>query len=677
MNARIFLIGSLILLLVGILLMFVTFVLTTNKNIVRKKGNSNNSRAKTYSNIVNTPFIGPYIKSIRDRLYLSSSELDEYQLRSKTINIAAISSSVSLIFLIFFIRLYGNNLYSQITTIIITFYINSVVVNALIGNKKNKILNYLPESIEDIKQNYHISKMPDVAIKEASKKAKKELSAKLYEIYNVLKSPNVKVEMQKYQDSCKDKFLNIIMKFSYLVMTYGDVDESGQSIYIKNLNRIMEEINMERIKKMKLNFYLKTLPIIVIIPIFFPPIIENWVKSNFPGAADFYNSSTSFFIKNFILFTTFICFNIITRFKNANQEQQKNEKQPVDYKILNNIFIKTFIKRIIEKIKSHKRIKLRNLLEDAGSLLNEECVYLRRIAAFILAFIATITMFIVGHNININRILSNPTYSIEDNNMFGMMGKLSDENIDEQTINSFDKQIIEIIKSNNISEIKEEIRQEVMASGYSGEEIDITTERILMKYIDSKNEKLKLWEIFLSILVAFGCSYLPVWMLYVDKSLVQSEMKDEVFQFHTIIMLLMNHKNTSVKLIIEWMAQVSKHFKPQLIRCLNNFHNPETALKELYASVKNKDLKNITENLLMATNKIEIKEAFDSLENDREYYKDQRKEQNEQEVIKKVSIAKTIAYLPLYITLFGYLVLPLILTSLSSMRSLLGEIGSI
>jgi hypothetical protein len=198
-----------------------------------------------------------------------------------------------------------------------------------------------------------------------------------------------------------------------------------------------------------------------------------------------------------------------------------------------------------------------------------------------------------------------------------------------------------------------------------------------MKYIDTKKETIKIWEIFLAFIVAFGCSFLPVWLIYFEKSLVQSEMRDEVFQFHTIIMLLMNHKNTSVKLIIEWMTQTSKCFKPQLIRCLNNFHNPEAALKELKESVKNKELQNIAENLLMATNKIEIQEAFDSLENDREYYKDQRKEKNEQEVIRKVSIAKSIAFLPLYITLFGYMVLPLILTSLSSMKDLLGQLSGL
>lgn len=676
MNTKIFLISSLLLLFFGFLLMFVVFVLSTKKsNIVQNKGGSNNSRVKLYSYIVSLPFVGPYIKNIRDRLYLSSSELDEYQLRSKTINIAMISISVSLIVLILFVKIYGNNLYSQVTTIVVSLYIHSIIVNTLIGNKRDKMLNYLPESIEDIKQNYHLSKMPDVAIKEASKKANKELSAKLYEIYSVLKSANVKVEIQKYQDSCKDKFLNIIMRFSYLVMTYGDADENGKSIYVKNLNRIMEEINMERIKKMKLNFYLKSLPMIVIIPIFFPPIIENWVKTNFPGAADFYNSSSSFFLKNFILFTIFICFNLITRFKNANQGRENNEKQPLDYKILNNLFIKTFIGRIVPK--THKRVKIRNLLEDAGSPLNEECVYLRRSIAFIIAFLATITMFLVGHSINVNRILDNPTYGVEKNNIFGMMGKLSDEEIDVQNINKFDEQIINYIKNYQNSDIKEAVRQKVMANGYIAEEVDIATERILIKYIDINKETIKIWEIFLAILVALGCSFLPIWLIYFEKSLVQSEMRDEVFQFHTIIMLLMNHKNTSVKLIIEWMTQTSRCFKPQLIRCLNNFHNPEAALKELKKSVKNKELQNIAENLLMATNKIEIQEAFDSLENDREYYKDQRKEQNEQEVIRKVSIAKSIAFLPLYITLFGYMVLPLILTSLSSMQDLLGELGGL
>jgi len=673
MNPKIFLIGSLLLLLLGLLLIFLTFIISTkNKSVVKNKLGSNNFKVRLYSNIEKLPIVGPYVKNVKNRIYLSSS-LEEYQLRAKTVSVATISSTLTLIMLLIFLKIYGNNLYSQITVIIVSLYINSIITNMLIGNKSDKILNYLPESIDDIKQNYHITKMADIAIKEAAKKANKELSSKLYEIYNILKSPNIKIEIQKYQDSCRDKFLNIILKFSYLVMTYGDADEKGESIYIKNLNRIIEEINMERIKRIKLNFYLKALPLIAIIPVFFPPIIENWVKTNFSGASSFYDSSTGFFVKNLVIFTTFICYNIISKFKNINQGKDF-DKQPIEYKILKNPFIKTLIDRITTK--SYKRIKLRNLIEDSNSKLNEECVYLRRITAFTLAFLAVVTMFIIGHNINKKRILNDPTYAV-NNNFFGMIGKLSDENIDVEGINNLDKQVIKTIRSDNYEEIKEEIRQIVMANGYTGDEIDIATERIVNKYFDIKKEKLKLWEIFLSILVAIGCSYLPILLLYVDKSFIQSEIRDEIFQFHTIIMLLMNHKNTSVKLIIEWMTQTSKYLKPQLIRCLNNFHNPDAALKELMDSTKNKEFKNIVENLLIATNKIEIKEAFDSLENDREYFKEQRKERNEQEVIRKVSIAKTIAYFPLYVTLFGYLVIPLVLTSLRNMKSLIGQIGNI
>ena len=64
-----------------------------------------------------------------------------------------------------------------------------------------------------------------------------------------------------------------------------------------------------------------------------------------------------------------------------------------------------------------------------------------------------------------------------------------------------------------------------------------------------------------------------------------------------------------------------------------------------------------------------IKEAFEELDSDRQYYRDKRKETNERLVNQKGRIGKVIGFAPMVITFVGYLIVPLVFIGLTSMTS--------
>lgn len=682
-----FLIFSITMLVIGLLLIVFIYIQSNRagsskgRNLVKTVKFKKSLRAKLYQRFTKVPLLGDYLENIKEKLYYSNPSFDEYRLRARTVSVVMFSISVSLLALILFYRMYGTDTYTRLTMLVLCVFLNNIIIEKSIGNRKDKLLNHLPESINDLKQQYHMYKMVDIAILEAAKKAKPDVAPRFYEIYNIFKSNGPKEELHKFYENCKDKFLKIIAGFSYLVMEYGDKKINGTSLYIKNLNHIMEEINMEKVKRMKLNFYMKWLPIIVVIPIFFPPFFAYWVKSNFAGAASFYDSSVAFFVKNLIIFIIFICYLLITQFKNSSSTVSfKTTGDILDYKMIKIPLVKLLVCTVMPGKNSMRLKKLKGLIEDAGSPLNEECVYFRRILTGIFSLLIIIAIFYTGHRINVRTIMDNPAYGIENNNIYNIMGNLHDNpDLKPSDINKFDAEMIRYlggVKQNGDS-LKEAIKSKIIEAGYKNEDIQIVTERVYKKMTDSQKEYIRFWELLLSLLIAFGCSFIPIGMLHFQRTLRLSEMQDEIFQFHTIIILLMYHENTSVKVILEWMIQFGNCFKVPLIRCLNNFHDPDKALDELKKDVRNKEFKNIVDNLKMATNKLEIRDAFDSLEIDREFYKDSRKELNEQNVARKVSMGKNISFIPLYMTLFLYLILPLLMTSLMGMKDLLKQFSTI
>lgn len=107
----------------------------------------------------------------------------------------------------------------------------------------------------------------------------------------------------------------------------------------------------------------------------------------------------------------------------------------------------------------------------------------------------------------------------------------------------------------------------------------------------------------------------------------QLEMEDEVMQFQTIILMLMRIERVNVEIILEWLERYSNIFKSQITKCVNNYEaGAWEALEELkfniiYATNKN------SRKYASCCRKIPIKDAFDELDAERDYYREKEKNQ--------------------------------------------------
>jgi len=77
----------------------------------------------------------------------------------------------------------------------------------------------------------------------------------------------------------------------------------------------------------------------------------------------------------------------------------------------------------------------------------------------------------------------------------------------------------------------------------------------------------------------------------------------------------------------------------------------------------------IIESLQAAVEKIPIKDAFDELDSERDYYQAKRKESNERLISKKAMIGKVIGFAPMVCMFVGYLIIPLVFIGLTSMSN--------
>ena len=154
-------------------------------------------------------------------------------------------------------------------------------------------------------------------------------------------------------------------------------------------------------------------------------------------------------------------------------------------------------------------------------------------------------------------------------------------------------------------------------------------------------------------------------------------MEDEVMQFQTIILMLMRIERVNVEIILEWLERYSNIFKDPISKCVNDYESgPREALEAMKDEVTYQEFIRIIESLQAAVEKIPIKDAFDEIDTERDYYQSKRKESNERLISKKGMIGKVIGFAPMVMLFVGYLIIPLVFIGLTSMNTSFNTISA-
>ena len=202
------------------------------------------------------------------------------------------------------------------------------------------------------------------------------------------------------------------------------------------------------------------------------------------------------------------------------------------------------------------------------------------------------------------------------------------------------------------------------------EERATAAERIMGKIKTVNSEYLSWLEVLGALVIAMIAYMAPIWLLKFQAKMRQLEMEDEVMQFQTIILMLMRIERVNVEIILEWLERYSNIFKDPISKCVNNYESgPWEALEAMKDDVTYQPFIRIIESLQAAVEKIPIKDAFDELDTERDYYQAKRKESNERLISKKGMIGKAIGFTPMVLLFVGYLIIPLVFIGLTSMST--------
>ena len=628
---------------------------------------------KLYVKYLKIPFIKKYLLKIRRRLEIINID-DEYLTRKQASKILTNTLLIMIPVTLVIIMLTKNNYLVLSFLLVFEVFMVDTFMDGMVDKIDNKLLKEQINFFSEIRHAYHEFNMVEEAIYQVAQDDEApEMSRQAEKIYEVLISNDPESELEKYYDVAPNSYLKEFAGVSYLTKEFGDRTVNGASLYLKNLNNITQEMQLEILKRDKLDYVFQSLSVISIVPILAIEPIKNWAVSQFSFTSSFYNGRLGMIIQILILLLTFVCYILIRKLKDngSTNMNTKNTENPWQAKLYKRKPIKKIIDLFIPKEGTKEYRKIKDNMKKAASKDKMEWLYINRIVLAIAVFAVSIVVIAQLHRITIENVYTDPTTTYD---IVGSMSEKDQKNAMELT--ESDNQYINHFKGN--TKVEQKDIEKVMKKGSinkdyiesSDEEVEAAASRVLKKIIKVNSENMQWFEWLLAMVFGVIAYNGPIWMLTFQAKMRQLEMEDEVMQFQTIILMLMKIERVNVEIILEWLERYANIFKEPISKCVNNYESgPWEALEQLKEEVAYQDFIRIIESLQAAVEKIPISEAFDELDTEREYYQAKRKESNERLISKKGMIGKGIGFAPMIVLFVGYLIVPLVFIGMTSMSS--------
>ena len=365
---------------------------------------------KLYLTYIKIPFIKRYVLKIRRRLEIINID-DEYNTRKGTAKILTKSLAIIVPIMLITIIITSSNYLLMFILLIFELFMIDTFIDGSVDKIDDKILKEQIDFFSEIRHAYHEFNMVEEAIYQVSQDDEKDVSRQGEKIYEILISDDPEMELEKYYDIAPNSFLKEFAGISYLTKEFGDRKVDGASLYLKNVNNITQEMQLEILKRDKLNYVFQSLSVISIAPVLLLEPLKSWAISNFSFTASWYQGKPGMIVQILILILTFISYILVRKLKDNGSTgmNTKDTENPWQEKLYKKKPIKKVVDLFIPKEGTKEYRKVKQLLKDSASSQKIQWLYINRILLAIVTFIASIIIFTQLHVVAINYVYTEPT----------------------------------------------------------------------------------------------------------------------------------------------------------------------------------------------------------------------------------------------------------------------------
>lgn len=621
---------------------------------------------ESYSYGVKLPVISQYILLVRKKLSYQYG-LSEYLLRMETMKLTFLIWGSFLTCGVILMSIQPGITFMMLS-LLVGIVVNSLFLDMAAARRERMLLSELVELFAEVRHRYHQHGMVEEALYEAAEVSQGEAARHAMHIYAALTSADPDEALERYYETAPSRFLKAFAGISYMVMEFGDQDARADSIYLKGIGSLTQEIHLEILRLAKLDYLLKGLNLISLAPVFFTKPIERWARNSFPIMNEFYDSKLGFIVLLSMYVIIIGCYTLLQQIQRTQETtyQAGGRKRIWEKGLYEWKWVRLLTAAFGPRAGTRSYASLVQLLRETNTHLKLEWFVVRRIACFTICFIIAVTSIFVLHRIERTHILNQP---VERNTVFGELPQ--EEKEESLWWTELDQKVmaeLNMKRHSTYEQIEISLRNHADQK-LASEELIASVHRIENKLQAWNKEVFHWWELMICLLIAYMGFHLPMLLLYIDRRFRRMDMKHEVYQYQTVISILRDMDRMSVEEILEWLNRFAVIFKTPIQKCLLHYeHGPEQALEQLKEEITLPEFQRVADKLILALGTITIKEAFDDLDHQMSFYFEQRRQEYAKIIETKAEWGRIIGFTPMYALIFLYLVLPLIAVSFMQMN---------
>lgn len=609
-----------------------------------------------YHFLESNPVTSEYVSRIRKRmeLYRPNGGRENNERTLELVLAAWAVSAGSFLFLVYF----GGLSFSYLCGVIcIIFAINMNEIYRRLEKEEIKLLGQFEKFIADVRFHFGFHGMAEESVLEALENAEREIGLHAEVMYRMLTE-----EKDENRDNIMQNVPNHYFGTFYLlcetVMKYGDKKSEGKSLFLGNLSCLKQEINLEVLRRRKLEYLFSGLAGISLMPVFAIKPIEKWAVGSMQEMASYYDGQTGTLSTLAVCGASMaICFAI---------HKLRYETRPLhrESRLLNRMLevrsINAWITGSINRNYS-KYMKKSESLKSAGQIENIKEFMLKQAVFAIIGFLLSV-------------------FILQDIQKTGREQTVSDIALPYEAELALDREGAEALKLliRDYAESGEEMTAEIMRERFpdfrngEAEAAIEAAEKILAEYYKIRFG----WKELIIAAAAGTAAYWWPWLwVLIKKKMMMMEREQEVIRFQAVILVLMHMDGMSVEVMLSHMEDFAHAFKNTIGKALDAMeYEGMEALEKMRERETFLPFIRLAD-AFIACDRLPIYEAFDEIASDRNYYLEKYRQESDALASDKAALGRMLGFIPLQITIGCKLVIPFVLEGLNRLSLYGGSPG--
>ena len=521
-------------------------------------------------------------------------------------------------------------------------------INSTFSKMEYLLLVQMQDFLSTVRSHYINRGIVEDAIEDTLDEIPYEISLHITKIYDILVSPIMEEKVAEYTASAPNRFFLLLLSICSSIKEYG-----GDS-FLDSLSYLKEEINVEVLKKNAIKNAFSALSVICLVVVLFLKPVELWAIGNMPELKAFYSGGYGKLLLIIIFIVSFVSYFLVDVLRDSRRGALI--KSNIFMKISNLPYISGFFNKMINQNYTKARL-LNEKMKEVGDQTGPKAFLVKQFVFAIGAFLFFNSVFITSTITQKVTMLKN--YVAEFDSSI-----VPNERYMEAMQNEAYECVQRIKKSKEIN--RDDITQDIINNStiHNKEYAEMIADEAIREFMEYKNTYYKWYHLLMALIGGLIAFYAPKWFLEFKCKVASMSKEDEVAQFQTLILILMNVDGMRLDIILEWMERFAYCFKATIEDCIISLESGEKeALETMRASEDNQDFRRFTD-CLLAIDETDVKAAFSEIIIDRNYSIRKREQKNAIEIERKSSTARIISFAPMMLVCVGYLLAPMVIMAI-------------